>query len=1413
MKRGIKFCKKFISFFLAVMMIYSFGFKGVVVWAWGSSDTTPPTLILTSSATDLTSGSLTITATANDNVGVYSITKPDKTVVYNTNTTTYLVSSYGSYTFVVQDKSGNTTTKIFTVDANNGVWNAENIVKNTNEAQLMVRYGDIDNFGYGWGTIDPFSGNSTTPHGYPFQPSSDDINYAYGTDKIMVTSGYNAALYPNNANNYIKSKQIYDKTINKNVTVNLERTDGYTKSYPNNKATAIQMQPFARPNNINDATLELFVDDFAAGHYADNGAIPNHISQVHYKAYINNMYIPELSDLINQLNQSGPIGKLITFEIPKYDIDKLFSADSNNNCNISIKIDDNETQDYSDGYSIDFIKLLINKKGPNSNSGTIWGYVKNEAGDPIGGATVYVNGDENNYYKTGADGYYKLEYVPAGSPVIRAVADTYDPQSYSETLVSGKTCRQDFSLSQTGPKLTLTQSPDAKTYTNGTVTITATGTAGTNPVKRIILPDGTTISGAVAQYQVSSNGTYKFEVDDSARNSNIQTIKIDNIDTTPPVLTLSKSPTDSTNGTVTITATATDNVAVASITKPDNTLVTDSSTTYTVNSNGAYSFTATDTAGNVTTQSINISNIGSTNTNDTSLPNISASLESATPNPAKSTDDITLKYDIKAVDPFTLPSETIDEAVVLEDMSKDMLENSRWSMYQDGLPNKLLDNLVNSNIKFGIVGYNDFVYVGSRENEFNEPKTQNLKKTDENLSNIDTTKFFPFFGLDNGNVKDGYRQFYQERTNIYNNISNNHDREFGTALKVADKLLTQYGTADAKKAIIIISSGNLSYTDAEIKNIKNKGYKIITMDVSNSSSTNIRDTHIKLSGNQLGYIDNYYKGTFNDQSNYNSTDDDMKKVAQNLKGEIDTSSLSIKDAKLNIDLGENFDAANSSSGLEGSGRIRTVTIPEINFTKNADGKWIQTQPIEVAFKVKPASDKYGELGFGLYTNVDNTTHTNSSTISYTNFYNIATNKAIETPTINITNPTKTKPDKPVITSDPTTQTTGKVTVTISYSSDSVTKKYRINDGTTTGDWQTYSGPFEVSKNCTIEAKGIDSAGTESDIASYDINNIVAAPDMPVINVSPTTFTNDKDIVTITYSDDSTIKQYRIKTGTTTGDWQTYTEPFDVTENCTIEAKGTNQYHIESQTASCNIKNIDKIAPSGTTISLNSNNQVVITSGVDNDGGSGVKEVKYKIYSGSTSDNDQTWTTYQNSFDPNMQVFTVQAKTIDNAGNESSVVTQTFDMASIIIKHGIYDVKSNQNDYININNKVSNGIPISIAMVINAKAFNPTIDLNIGNTSKISDQNINSGIDVKEYEISNGSIGSLINEKYLGINNSSISISSSDGFVMNEGHEYIMIYTITPKGSANDTIDMTATVRNTSNSNRLELQTQDMPDLF
>ncbi|MBK6826211.1 MAG: hypothetical protein IPG86_04790 [Chitinophagaceae bacterium] len=70
---------------------------------------------------------------------------------------------------------------------NDGDWNLQQLVlKNTAEADLMIRVGDIDNLGFGFDTdFNPFSGRSTWSHGFPWKVNATD---ARGTDRIMIPS-------------------------------------------------------------------------------------------------------------------------------------------------------------------------------------------------------------------------------------------------------------------------------------------------------------------------------------------------------------------------------------------------------------------------------------------------------------------------------------------------------------------------------------------------------------------------------------------------------------------------------------------------------------------------------------------------------------------------------------------------------------------------------------------------------------------------------------------------------------------------------------------------------------------------------------------------------------------------------------------------------------------------------------------------------------------------------------------------------------------------------------------------------------------------------------------------------------------------------------------------------------------------
>ena len=191
---------------------------------------------------------------------------------------------------------------------------------NTAEAQLIVRYGDVDNLGFGWPEgFDPFSGESTPPHSYPWDV---DLSDAEGTDRIMVVSSYVGS--PPHGN------------------------DGYSGSTarPGNDPREIVISFAPPPNRISSAVLQVFVDDFQS---------PVWLSS--FQVTMNGMRIPELEDVLNVLDQSGPIGQLVTLPLPERVVASMQTGE------LRILVDDPETG-AGDGFAFDFFRLLINPREP-----------------------------------------------------------------------------------------------------------------------------------------------------------------------------------------------------------------------------------------------------------------------------------------------------------------------------------------------------------------------------------------------------------------------------------------------------------------------------------------------------------------------------------------------------------------------------------------------------------------------------------------------------------------------------------------------------------------------------------------------------------------------------------------------------------------------------------------------------------------------------------------------------------------------------------------------------------------------------------------------------------------------------------------------------------------------------------------
>jgi outer membrane protein OmpA-like peptidoglycan-associated protein len=263
--------------------------------------------------------------------------------------------------------------------------------KSGKEAELLVQVGDIDNLGFGWPeNFDPFSGKTTPIHRFPWAPEADD---PAGTDTIMVNSG---------------------------ASVIVSRKDGYTRDTwrPENlpKPLTIEFDPAGV--TIRGAVLQLFVDDFQAP-----------TMKTRFSVTLDGQPAPDIETTVNKLNQTGPIGKLVTIKLlPEY---LGLLADGK----LQVFVDDPSTN-AGDGFAFDFVRLLINPKG-FTYSGTLRGIVVDKADEkPIDGALVSAANVQKA--TTGADGKFELREVPAGLVVTTGSHPDYLTGSEQKDLTAGE---------------------------------------------------------------------------------------------------------------------------------------------------------------------------------------------------------------------------------------------------------------------------------------------------------------------------------------------------------------------------------------------------------------------------------------------------------------------------------------------------------------------------------------------------------------------------------------------------------------------------------------------------------------------------------------------------------------------------------------------------------------------------------------------------------------------------------------------------------------------------------------------------------------------------------------------------------------------------------------------------------------
>ena len=293
--------------------------------------------------------------------------------------------------------------------------------ENGPEADLVVRTGDINNLGFGWPQgFDPFSGNSTPPHKFPWESRPDEPD---GTDRIMLSS----AIDPTEALRDFRRYNSYSGDGYSGILSDCEMLspDQTCKQRQDSMPQPLWLAVGKLPSKINAVLIQLLVDDFQSA-----------VFHSHFQVSLNGTRIPSLEYSTNSLNQTGPIGKLVSVKLlPEY-WPLLASGE------VKLLIDDPTTK-MRDGYAVDFARILVNPhkfKYEVSLAATV---VDADKHTPIPGATVTAGPQSAT---TDTRGKCQLSGLPAGLVTATGAAPGYDENSVPVDLIAGQSGTAEIQL-------------------------------------------------------------------------------------------------------------------------------------------------------------------------------------------------------------------------------------------------------------------------------------------------------------------------------------------------------------------------------------------------------------------------------------------------------------------------------------------------------------------------------------------------------------------------------------------------------------------------------------------------------------------------------------------------------------------------------------------------------------------------------------------------------------------------------------------------------------------------------------------------------------------------------------------------------------------------------------------------------
>ena len=197
----------------------------------------------------------------------------------------------------------------------------------------------------------------------------------------------------------------------------------------------------------------------------------------------------------------------------------------------------------------------------------------------------------------------------------------------------------------------------------------------------------------------------------------------------------------------------------------------------------------------------------------------------------------------------------------------------------------------------------------------------------------------------------------------------------------------------------------------------------------------------------------------------------------------------------------------------------------------------------------------------------------------------------------VNNIIKAAPEKPTISVDVTSPTSGTVTVSAVFGDELTINQYSL-DGET---WLDYTGPVSFMENGSVSFRSVDLAENVSEIATYQVTNIdKTPPEKPITAADITAPTNGDVLVTATFGKDSVICEYSLDSIY----WGSYVGGVLFASNRTAYFRSIDAAGNISEVANYTVTNIDRTAPAKPSVSVDvttpTNRSVSVSASFDED---------------------------------------------------------------------------------------------------------------------------------------------------------------------------------------------------------------------